>query len=159
MRGYVSVLWHRACASSLIQLWMLNKQEKVGENNHPWVNMRQYKGFKLQLTNVVLFFAGNRVAAYLSVLNSSKIPLKGKSMHDNELRTTGSSAFRLSYSTKSRQEIEPFFFPLTFSQWAAFHLKQWEDPSYYPEPKPKHTLKKNLTSKEGTVPATNMEVC
>lgn len=93
VRGYILVLWP-VHVLPLIQLWMLNKQVKVGENNHPSVNTKQYKGFELQRNNVVLFFAGNRVAAYLSVLNSSKIPLKGKSMHDNELRTTASSNHR-----------------------------------------------------------------
>lgn len=32
----------------------------------------------MQLTNVVLLFAGNRVAAYFSVLNSRKIPVRVK---------------------------------------------------------------------------------
>lgn len=120
-RGFILVLWHCACASSLIQLSMLNKQEKVGKNNHPWVNMRQYKGFDMQLTNVVLFFAGNRVAAYLSVLNSSKIPLKEKSTHDNKLRITGISIHRLCFyslhlDSLIQQEIEPFiFFTYIFS--------------------------------------------
>lgn len=51
-----------------------------------------------------------------------------------------------------------YFFPLTFSQWAAFHLKQWEDPSCYREPKPKHTIEKKPDKATGNVPATHTEV-
>lgn len=76
------------CAVSLIQQLTLNKEKKWVKKHPPLSNKRQCKGFELQLTNVVLFFAGNRVAANLSVLNGSKIPLKGKSTNDNKLWTT-----------------------------------------------------------------------
>lgn len=148
---------------------MLNKQEKVGENNNPWVNMRQYKGFELQLTNVVLFFAWNRVTAYLSVLNSSEIPFKKKTAC--MIINSGQQAAQITrdpvfihyiwtflFTQILTGNVTFYFFPLTFSQWAAFHLKQWEDPSCYREPKPKHTIEKKPDKATGNVPATHTEV-
>lgn len=123
LTGCILVLWHCVCAS--VQFLLFNTWSRL-KKVHPGVNMRQCKGFELQLTNVVLFFAGNWVAANLSVLNGSKIPLKGKRTDDNKLRTTCSlNQISTSSITQKMWECHFYFILLLF----LFHISRESNPN------------------------------